>query len=952
MEQSLEQPGQWKKVEFLFHEALKEEPAAWEAYLSRACPGDSAMQVEVLSLLQSYPGEDSLLDTVKVSHPIEYFSTPPLRLSEGTRLGCYQIVAFASSGGMGDIYLARDTRLGRKVAIKVLPPVLSGDDVPLQRFMAEARAISALNHPNILTIYDFSQQDDMTYIVSEWVEGVQLREQIDGLSQHTAIRYACQIASALEAAHTVGIVHRDIKPENIMIRPDGLVKVLDFGLAKVVRPDGLPNASWPGVMQDAPHTTPGLVLGTANYMSPEQVRGLPADQRSDLWGWGVVLYEMLSGHAPFSGETQGDILGNILHLDPPPPCKDRRLNHVVHRCLCKDPETRWQTMSDVLGQMEHVNVHGASGHRLEAPMPERLLSTASSSVVGQWLLWAGLICLLTLAGVGVLRVYESTRRKPFQVDRISRLTTSGNVLQVTLSPDGTYVAYASGDHASQQLRLLQVATLADSERLRVNDGTITGITFSLDQRFIYYVVTRDGNGTLYRMSMLSGSPRVVASDIDSAVSFAPSGDRYTFSRLDGAHGRDSLIVRDVDTESERVLATVLAPRYLASGPLWMPDGKHVMVTTYEEAGASSGRTRFLSVDAESGQMEYGQPFSWYTDGAPAYLSNDRLLIPGRVDGSSQVQLFEAAWREGKAEPLTHESSGYLQIDGARKEGQFVALQSDHVSSMWLLSDPAAKAVHLSIAGNRLRYVAWMGPGALISQTELSGSSNLLRIDANNGSNEVIGSNLAVDGTPATTIGSPYLVVSIARGGAYHLWRSLKDGSKLVRLTKGDYIETSPALSPDGRSVAFTSSRSGMMTLWRVPVDGGEPVQLTRYATSRPEYSPDGNFIACEYAEHLADGWKVAILDAQTGAVKAMMPGVPAGSRFHWSKDGDALLFVATKDGISNLWKYPIHGGSAEQMTHFMEDRIFDFAPSPEDASIALIRGSEMSDVVLIQGNGK
>jgi len=953
MEQRLERSGQWKKVEVLFHEALKEEPAAWEAYLSNACPGDSALQVEVLSLLKSYPGEDSLLDKMKVDHPIEYFGTPPQRLNQGTRLGCYQIIEFVNSGGMGDIYLARDTRLGRKVAIKLLPPMLSGDDGPLQRFMAEAQATSAFNHPNILTIYDFGQQNDMTYIVSEWVEGVQLREQISGLNQKTALSYAQQIASALEAAHTIGIIHRDIKPENIMVRPDGLVKVLDFGLAKFVGQGDGPAESWPGLLHAAPQTIPGLLLGTANYMSPEQVRGQAADARSDLWGWAVVLYEMLAGRAPFAGETQGDILGNILHLEPPPPCKDRRLNQLVHRCLCKEPEKRFQTMKEVLGQMDHVSVHGAVGHRIEAPISERLISTASSSIAGQWILWAGLICLLTLAGVGVLRVYESTKRKPFRVERISRLTAAGNVLRVTLSPDSSYIAYASGDRTSQHLRLLQIATQADTERLNVSDGTIEGITFSPDQRFLYYVVARSGNGTLYRIPMLSGSPRVVATDIDSAVSFSPRGDQYTFSRLDGAHGRDALIVRDTGTDSERVLATVLAPRYLLSGPLWMPDGKHVMATTYEEASAGPGKTRFLSVDVEKGQPEYGQAISWYPAGTPAYINNDHLLISGRANGSTQARLFEVAWRDGRAEPLTHDSSTYNQIYGGRKDGQFVALQSDVVSSMWLLNEPTAEPVHLFAAGGRLRGVAWIDPGVLVSQAELNGSANLLRIDANGGGSEVMGPNFTVeDGTPATAAGSPYVVFSIAREGTYHLWRSAKDGSNLVRLTKGDYLETSPTLSPDGRWVAFTSSRLNMMTLWRVPVDGGEPVQLTKYATAHPEYSPDGRSIVCEYGEHPSDGWKVAILDAQTGAVHSMVPTVPVGSRFHWSREGDALIYIQTKDGISNLWKYPIDGGAAQPMTHFKEDEIFAFAPSRENASIALVRGSTMEDVVLIQGNRK
>lgn len=959
MAQRLEQTGQWKKVEVLFHEAMKKGPAGWESYLSNACMGDSRLQAEVLSLLKNFPVEDALLEQVKVAHPIEYFGARPERLQGNDHLGCYQIVNFVNSGGMGDIYLARDNRLGRKVAIKLLPPVLPGDEAPLRRFMAEARATSALNHPNIMTIYDFGQQDEITYIVSEWVEGVQLREQIHELSHTTALNYARQIASALEAAHTVGIIHRDIKPENIMVRPDGLVKVLDFGLAKFVRRDQAITNSWRGEMSGAAQTTPGLLIGTANYMSSEQVRGQPADERSDIWSWAVVLYEMLCGRTPFGGATQGDILANILHLDPAPPSKDRRLNVLVGRCLCREPEKRFQHVTDLMAQLDLILPRGSKAwngrdalHTDETPLTERLVSTVTGNLFGQWLLWAGLVCLLTLAGVGVLRLYEATRLKPFRVDRIARLTTAGNVLRVTLSPDGSFVAYASGDASNQELHLLQVATQADSERLSVHDGTIEGITFSPDQRFLYYVVARGGTGTLYRAPMLTGSPRVIASDIDSAVSFSPGGDRYVFSRFDVAHGRDALVVREAEAESENILTTVRAPRYLSSGPLWMPDGKHVMATIYGEANANSGKARFLSVNVENGQQEYGEALSWYPTGTPAYVSGEHLLIPGKTNSSSQARLFDVDWRAGKAEPLTHESAGYAQIYGGTKDSRFVALQYDLVSNVWLLKDPAAEPLRLSAAGGRMRGIAWMDSGGLVSQAELNGSANLLRIDTGNGHTEVIGSNFAVDGTPAVTIRSPYLVSSMARDGMFHLWRTLKDGSNPVRLTKGNYLETTPALSPDGRWVVFTSSRANMLTLWQVPVEGGDPVQLTSHASTRPEFSPDGRLIACQYAERTTDGWRVAILNAETGAVISMLSDMPADSSFRWARDGHFLLSIKTKDGVSNLWKYPVRGGAAQQLTHFKEDRIFAFAPSSENDSIALVRGSTMADVVLIQGNGR
>lgn len=945
MVQNPPQTEQWKQVDLLFHEALRHDPAEWRSFLGQRCKGDVALASEIQSLLKNYQLDDSLLEQVKVTDPLAYFGTKPEHLQPGEILGSYQVIDFVRSGGMGDIYLARDIRLARKVAIKLLPPVLPGDEGPLKRFIAEAQATSALNHPNILTVYDFGQQGDITYIVSEWIEGVQLRENIHALSQHTAVTYARQIASALAAAHALGIIHRDIKPENIMVRPDGLIKVLDFGLAKFIRAEEALSDSSPA----RPNTLPGLLLGTPNYMAPEQLRGNPADELSDIWSLGVLFYEMLAGYAPFHAGTQADILHNILHHEPLPPCKDRRLNFLVQHCLCKDPEARIQKMSEVT---EHLG-RAIVSRELEvgsAPIAEKIISTASHNRIVQWTLWAALVCLLALSGVGLLRLYEGTQRKPFHIDRISRLTSAGNVVRTALSRDGSFVAYAAGDPSSQKLHLLQVTTQADSERLALHDGSIIGITFAPDQKYIFYVVDRNGTGTLYRVPMLSGSPRVIVSDIDSAISFSPQGDHYAFSRLDPEHGRDSIIVRKTDGEGELILATIVAPRYLAFGPVWMPDGKHIVTPTYDEANGAAGKMRFLSVDTQSGRQEFGQPLSWLPTGTPAYLDSDHLITPGRTSTSSQTNLFSVAWRSGRTELLTHESSAYEGIGGGGQFGNFVALQHDMVSNVWLLSTSSADPIRLSSAGSRLRNIAWLDGESLISQAELNGHASLIRIDTHGADPEVIGSDFATDGLPAASAQSPYLVSSIARDGMFHLWRSGKDGSNPIRLTDGNYLETRPTLSPNGKSVVFTSSRSNVLSLWRVPIAGGSPTQITTHASTQPTFSPDGRFIACLYAENFAAGSKVTILNAATGAVESIHAEIPEDSSFRWSRDGNALIAIVTKEGVSNLWSFPLHSGQPKQLTKFTEGVIHAFAPSYENDSVALVRGSTMADVVLIQAS--
>jgi serine/threonine protein kinase/TolB-like protein len=346
-------PERWQRIDTLFHAALDREPAERFAFLSQACSGDESLRIEVESLISAHEQSGDFIGTPASDVATELLAGGYAGLMPGQMVGHYRIVSLLGAGGMGEVYLADDTRLRRNVALKLLPTHFTINRDRLRRFEREARAASALNHPNIITIHEIGQTDAAHFIVTEFIDGITLRQRVagPGISLHEAMDVAIQVANALEAAHKAGIVHRDIKPENIMLRPDGLVKVLDFGLAKLSEEHSsrTGDASTPG----SARTSSGLVMGTVNYMSPEQARGLPIDARSDIFSLGIVLYEMITGRAPFDGPTTSDIIVAILEKEPPPLSHyaadvPTDLEWILKKSLGKGREERYQTIKDLL----------------------------------------------------------------------------------------------------------------------------------------------------------------------------------------------------------------------------------------------------------------------------------------------------------------------------------------------------------------------------------------------------------------------------------------------------------------------------------------------------------------------------------------------------------------------------------------------------------------------------
>ncbi|MEO6051539.1 MAG: protein kinase [Pyrinomonadaceae bacterium] len=362
----------WQKVREIFDSALRRQPEERQRFVNEACGGDKSVLAEVESLLSSHSNSDSFLETPAVANVADAFEPATQTLEKGKRFGHYEIIRQIGSGGMGEVYLAKDKKLDRQVAVKILNEKFSREESSLQRFISEAKAASSLNHPNILVIYEIGEEDEVHYIVSEFIKGKTLRELLksESLKLSVVLDIAIQTANALTAAHEARLVHRDIKPENIMIRPDGYVKILDFGLAKLVEQK---NKSILGLEDETAkqnETAKGIILGTVNYMSPEQAKGEKVDERTDVFSFGVVIYETLTGRTPFAGNSVSETFANLLNAEPQPIGRfaadvPAKLQRIVSKMLRKDKDERYQTMKDLLTDLKDLREHRKADEKME-----------------------------------------------------------------------------------------------------------------------------------------------------------------------------------------------------------------------------------------------------------------------------------------------------------------------------------------------------------------------------------------------------------------------------------------------------------------------------------------------------------------------------------------------------------------------------------------------------------
>jgi Tol biopolymer transport system component len=902
----------------------------------------------------------------------------------GQTISHYRIIGQLGSGGMGIVYEAQDLDLGRRVALKFLPPQLSRDQNALERFMLEARSASALNHPNICTIYSVEKAGEQSFIAMELLEGDTLDRRLatGHLPIDRLLDWSIQLADALDAAHVKGVLHRDIKPANIFVTQRGQVKVLDFGLAKLTRPEMAMETI--GATQDSPGTlhltSPGSTVGTISYMSPEQARGEELDARSDLFSLGVVIYQMATGRLPFSGATSAIVFHAILQLDPVPAMQlnatlPPRLEEIIGKALEKDRDLRYQSAADLRGDLKRLKRDTESGRKLGAApvsgsMPARTSSAATgiglagadaaalaaressaATAVSQrprgWLRFAGTGVALVLAGVLAYSMF-SRKTLPFQNFTVDKVTEGGKSRMAAISPDGKYILNLARDNGLASLWLRNVPTNSNTQVEPPADVDYSGLRFSPDGNYFYFVRSDPGNDELkflYRAPLLGGAPQKLVSDVDSNVTFSPDGKRFAFMRYDNPeHGKYQLIVHPVEGGDEKVLATGPTSEALYE-PAWSPDGKVIACSMLD---LGNGLISLTAIDTATGRRKiffssnqriFGRP-SWLPDG-----SGMLGLAREQSTNFTRNQIGFVSYPKGVYSPVTRDTSNYSDLSVASSGRVLATVQEEGRWNLQVMPTGAPEAQARQVASAEAdTNFTWTRDNRLISD-----QANVLNvIDPVSGGKTVLPGQ-AVSGNPSACNTGDFILFWRFQNGVQNVWRMDATGSNLKQVSNGK-LDTSPRCAPDGKSVYFID-QSGEPKLAKVSIDGGASQVLSELPTSGTfDVSPDGKIAVFPTLQHSGEHKEMlAVVGTEDGKVAKMMEFErPRFGLVHFSRDGKAVIYPVRDHGVDNLWLQPLDGSKGRQITDFTSEHISDFHWSPDGKQLALVRGHTDADVVLIR----
>ena len=987
----------WQRVQDIYLDALELDAEERAAFLTTACVGDDELRREVESLLNAHQEAPTFLQTPAVVLAAEEAQrhTPPPVSPLGRRISHYQILTALGAGGMGEVYLAHDRQLGRKVALKLLPHEFTRDRERIQRFRHEARTVSSLNHPNIVTVFEIGQSEELYYIATEFIDGQTLRQQMaeNSLKLSDALDVAIQTTQALTAAHEAGIVHRDIKPENIMRRRDGFVKVLDFGLAKLTemfRSDAPTlTGSSPSVAEQV-STDPGKVVGTPRYMSPEQIRGEKVDARSDIFSLGVMLYEMIAGRPPFEGATASEVIAGILHVEPMPlarfaPVVPPELDRIVRKALRKDREARYQVVKDLQNDLksfkEDLEFEAKLARTHRAEMPTQTMSTISAAPLGvatvvqpvapvsaeasvrtvssaEYIVNAltrnrrrvvlGLAGLVML-GAGLPLAWFQWWRPvaSFQVGQIRKLTSAGNAGQVALAPDGKDVAYSLVEEGRHSLWLQPVDGGVAQRIVPPDEGEYVGITFSRDGKYIYYVKR---GGVLYRVTRHGTDSKILLPQVSSPITLSPDGKQIAFVRRNPS--QSILMTANDEGRELKELVTYNHPKiFRSSGPAWSPDGKMIACGVESLAGASFETV--VGVRVADGTVEELTQQRFEDVGQLTWVgAGTGLLVTARDPRRGLPQVWSIAWPGGKTQQITNDLNAYYQHLSLTADAMMLAtVQRTKAMYIWVAAvndiNRPLQITHGVQRDDGWRGLTWTADGRIVYRSSATGEAILYIVNADGKENRPLSKSTEQNLDPIVLPDGRSLAWTAGPGGQRNIWRMNLDGSNEQRLTNGDG-EWFPQFTRDGKWMIYQAlDKAKERLLWKKPLDGGAAEQLTHEPSYAPVLSPDDKWIACNYrSEPHAIG--IAVIPITGGKPEKIFPVHGVNDRIiRWTQDSKALVYVVTKNGVSNLVSQPLPDGPTKPLTDFKELEIFNFAWSLDYKYLALSRGVNTGDVVLI-----
>jgi len=901
-------PERWAHIKELFEGALEREPAARAAWLDEQCPpADDELRRELDSLLAAHEEAGAFLETPVLAASAATAASSAPDLSPGTRLGPYEIAESIGSGGMGEVYRARDTRLGRDVAIKVLPAAVAADPARVARFEQEARAASALNHPNIVVVYDTGWHEGLPFIVSELLEGETLADRLQRgpLLLRRALECAQQIAGGLVAAHERGIIHRDLKPANLFLTSQGQLKILDFGVAKL-------SADLPG----ADATTPGVVVGTVGYMSPEQVRAAPVDIRSDQFSLGCVLYELLTGRAPFQRASAAQTMAAVLEDEPAPLSETnlrvpRAIAWLVDRCLAKEAADRYASTRDLARDLE------LALSRLSVLTQEGALSSPVRRAASRW--WPALAVLALLAASISLTWWWARRERlvPAQgaavttVPTVRFLTHTGRDSSPAASPDGHTIAFSARRDGRRRIWLKQVATGSEAP---LTDGDDDFPRFAPDGSSILFARNQGGRFALYRVALVGGEQRKV---VDDALygDYSPDGRRIAFvrQRAEGDGIASVVATSAPDGSDVRELARLDVGAFPAGAfvcPRWSPDGRWLAAT---QSTLQLGEpTAVAVIDVRTGKTRRLDPPSaagvWR--GALAWSGPDEVVfaepesvVAQQTGTSSRVLLWDLS--TGKTRPLLSSPINIVALDvlgSGRLVLQTRALhQNLREVPLAAQSDAEGRWLTRGNAADRQPIVAPEGDRVAFSSNR-SGNLDIWVLSRKTGSLTRLTDDPAQDSDPAF-LPDGRLLWSSDRSGAFEVWLAAADGSDPHQVSRDGVDAENPVATPDGSRIVYASANPAHRGIVEVHRDGSGARLVVAGNAIEPEVSPDGAhvaFVADEGTERatlrvarLADGQTVFEIRLPAWNIGG---GVDQG-RSRWLPDGRGLVYVV-RDGAN------------------------------------------------------
>lgn len=991
---------QWEKIQQIFNQAVLKPEDQRYFFVKDQCGTDVDLLSQVISLLSADEHFDQILEQPVFPIVARLLDNDFSDLIKTCSFASFKIQKLLGRGGMGAVFLAEDTRLERLVALKILSRAYACNLESSQRFEQEAKAVSVISHPNIAHIYEFGLYNGMYFFAMEYIPGKTLRELLKEkpIDLLLALEIATQIAHALDAAHQEHITHRDIKPENIILRERALktapllVKVLDFGIAKL----GEKHPQRRHSENSSFETSPGTIMGTTAYMSPEQIRSQPIDERTDLWSLGVVLYEMLSGgKRPFEGDTPSDVQAAILLKEPALLRLEKKVSQIeiiLKKMLAKEPEKRYQSAEECFLDLQKLKQKLFPPENLEKGLSSsfRFIGQGDETHRRSKLFLFGssfLLLILVFAGILFLGGNRSGKsQKQLTVSQSARINNSGKAIRAALSPSGKQMAMVIEEAGQQSLFLRPAAPdgVADSAQTEIlipaSGQRFTGVIFSPDEQNIYFTVIQSDSdiASLYRISVKKDSrsnnpvTQRILDNIQNAPGFSPDGKSIVFLRTSDDNSHEEIWLANSDGTGEQLLYQRKMPEFIPhqTTPTWSPDGKTIIFAagTYLE---NRTEVRPVALDLATREIKAFFEKPWEEIWQIRWLWNKSgFILTGRPDRTrDNKQLYFITYPEGEIIPITRDFNDYFGVSVApdginwsdgKEDFQIASIILNRQAPLWKadLKDANTSPVQLTESGNDSLGIHWNKKGIFYGSMN-KGNADIWLANADGSSRKQLTFDLHADLNPLLTTDGQTVIFSSDRTGVNSIWRMRPDGSEQTLLVSKSSSE-SFTVSPDNKWLYYYSYFEGTGALWRTTIDGSQAKaeKIIEGEFESPVISPDNKFIAASYTKPVTKEKVIAVwkIENPTDTIKFIKPeaGAQLPGKMRWAPNGQSIIYIVSKKGIGNLWMQPVSSGSsnnsnppAKQLTKFTGGRLFCFDYSPDGRYLVAARGEITGHTTLL-----